>query len=254
MNRRTEAKNHLPRKDSADASGQRPHRRRMKIFAVGMVLLAGLAVYFVLQSTGLTEILLDGAALRDLIGNLGVWGPLAVIALLALAILVSPLPSAPVAVAAGAAYGHFWGTVYVLAGAEIGALAAFTVARLLGYEIIQNWFGERMRTGLLGSQNALMGFVFVSRLLPFISFDVISYAAGLSVLSLWRFALATLAGIVPMSFLLAHFGDEISSGNSREIMISVVLLGAVTAIPLAADVVRRRFRHGQKQKVDNRGA
>lgn len=87
-----------------------------------------------------------------------------------------------------------------------------------------------------------MGFVFVSRLLPFISFDIVSYAAGLTVLSFWRFALATLAGIVPMSFLLAHFGEEISAGDDRRIMVSVVLLGSITLIPVAVGVVRHRFR------------
>lgn len=225
---------------------QRPNplksRRRLKFLAAGAVLLAAGALYFFLWRTGLTETLLDGAALRGLIEQLGVWGPLAVIALLALAILVSPLPSAPVAVAAGAAYGHVWGTVYVLLGAEFGALAAFLVARVLGYEIMQKWFGERLKTGFLGSQITLMGFVFVSRLLPFISFDIVSYAAGLTVLSFWRFALATLAGIVPMSFLLAHFGEEISAGDDRRIMVAVVLLGSITLIPVAVGVVRHRFR------------
>lgn len=216
--------------------------QRMKFFAVGLVLLTAGVLYLVLWRAGLTETLLDAAALRDLIGQLGVWGPLTVIALLALAILVSPLPSAPVAVAAGAAYGHLWGTVYVLAGAEVGALAAFLLARLLGYEVINKWFGKRLEAGLLGSQNALMGFVFVSRLLPFISFDIVSYAAGLTVLTFWRFALATLAGIVPASFLLAHFGEEISAGDGRRTMISVVLLGAITLVPVAIGIVRHRFR------------
>ena len=90
--------------------------RRLKFFAAGIVLSAAGGLYFILWRTGFTETLLDGAALRSLIEQLGAWGPLTVIALLALAILVSPIPSAPIAVAAGAAYGHLWGTVYVLLG------------------------------------------------------------------------------------------------------------------------------------------
>lgn len=224
--------------------------RRLKFLAAGIVLLSVGAVYLVLWRTGFTEILLDGAALRGLIERLGAWGPLTVIALLALAILVSPIPSAPIAIAAGAAYGHLWGTVYVLLGAEIGAIAAFSVARLLGYEVIHKWFGERLKTGLLGSQNALTGFVFVSRLLPFISFDIVSYAAGLTVLSFWRFALATLTGIIPASFLLAHIGGEISDGDGRRIMISVVILGAITLIPVVVGMARNKFRHSQNRGED----
>ena len=215
---------------------------RFKLLAV-VALLALLALtYWLLHKTGALATILNEAALRDHITRLGTWGPLIVIGLMVLAILVSPIPSAPIAMAAGAAYGHVWGTLYVLLGAEIGALAAFGLARWLGGETLKLWFGERLSVGLLGSQNALTGIVLVSRLLPFISFDIVSYAAGLTLLSSWRFAIATLVGIVPASFLLAHFGGEIGTGESGRIMISVLALGTVTLIPLVVKVVRDRLR------------
>jgi uncharacterized membrane protein YdjX (TVP38/TMEM64 family) len=220
----------------------------LKLFA-GALIVAGLAAaYWALDRAGVLTVILDGAALRDWIARLGPWGPLAVAGLIAFAVLVSPLPSAPVALAAGAAYGHTWGTLYVLLGAEAGALAAFGLARLLGYDVLRRWFGDRLSLGLLGSQNALMATVFVSRLLPFISFDLISYAAGLTVLSFWRFALATLAGIVPASFLLAHFGDEMASGEVERIMLSVLLLGAVTLLPVAAKPLYDRLRAARHRR------
>jgi uncharacterized membrane protein YdjX (TVP38/TMEM64 family) len=166
----------------------------------------------------------------------------AVIGLMMLAVLVSPIPSAPIAVAAGAAYGHTWGTLYVLVGAEMGALAAFGVARLFGREVVRRWFGERVSLGWLGSQASLMGMVLVSRLLPFVSFDIVSYAAGLTALSFWRFAIATLIGIAPASFLLAHVGSDIATSESGRIMGSILALGAITLIPLAAKLVRDRMR------------
>jgi len=157
-----------------------------------------------------------------------------------LAILASPVPSAPIALAAGALYGHAWGTLYVLLGAEIGALAAFGIARLAGYELLRHWFGERLSLGWFGSQNALMGLVFASRLLPFVSFDLVSYAAGLTVLSWWRFAVATLAGIVPASFLLAHFGAEMAAGGAAEAMIAALVLGVLVATPFVVKLLRDR--------------
>jgi uncharacterized membrane protein YdjX (TVP38/TMEM64 family) len=169
-----------------------------------------------------------------------------------LAILVSPIPSAPIALAAGAAYGHAWGTLYVLVGAELGALLAFGIARLLGYQAMRRWLGPRLEIGLFGSQNALMAIVFASRLLPFISFDLVSYAAGLTVLSFWRFALATLAGVAPASFLLAHFGGEMASGETDRILISVLLLGALTLVPVLAEALRRRGRpHTQSRRRED---
>ena len=215
---------------------------RLKLLAVVALIALLAATYWLLHETGALATILNEAALRDHVTRLGAWGPLIVIGLMVLAIMVSPIPSAPIAMAAGAAYGHVWGTLYVLLGAEIGALVAFGLARCLGGETMRRWFGERLSVGLLGSQNALMGIVLVSRLLPFISFDIVSYAAGLTVLSFWRFAIATLVGIVPASFLLAHFGGAIATGESDRIMLTGLALGGVTLIPLLVKLVRDRLR------------
>lgn len=221
-------------------------RRSMKgsairIAAAIAVVLVLAGAYWLLHETGALATILDGAALRQRIVALGAAGPLAVIALMVLAIMVSPIPSAPIAVAAGAAYGHGWGTLYVMLGAELGALAAFGLACLLGRDALQRWFGDRLPVGWLGSQNVLMTVVFASRLVPFISFDVVSYAAGLTGLSWWRFALATLAGIAPASFLLAHVGGEMATGESDRIMYAVLALGLITLVPVAAHFLRQRL-------------
>ena len=83
-----------------------------------------------------------------------------------------------------------------------------------------------------------MGIVFVSRLLPFISFDMVSYAAGITPLSFWRFSIATLAGIIPSSYLLAHFGSELASAETGSIAITLLLLGGIT---LAIILIRKVF-------------
>jgi len=214
----------------------------LKLCAVILTVLGIVAAYWVLRETGVLGTIVDGEGLRAQVERLGAWGPLAIVALMMLAILVSPIPSAPIAMAAGAAYGHGWGTLYVLTGAEAGALAAFALARVLGRAALQRWFGERLSVGLAGSQDALMGIVFASRLLPFISFDLVSYAAGLTVLSSWRFALATLAGIIPASFFLAHLGLEMASGETARFLYSALALGLITAVPIALKLARDRMR------------
>jgi uncharacterized membrane protein YdjX (TVP38/TMEM64 family) len=223
---------------------------RIRILIAGVLVLALVAAYRLLQETGAMAILLDGHALRQFVMGLGLAGPLAIVALMMLAILVSPIPSAPIALAAGALYGHAWGTGYIALGAELGALAAFGLARLLGRDVLQRWLGARLPDVRLGSQGALMTIVFVSRLLPFISFDVVSYAAGFSTLAWWRFALATIAGILPASFLLAHFGGEMSTGELDRIMYAVLALGLLTGIPLAVHFLRERTRKRDASTLD----
>ncbi|SMX49761.1 TVP38/TMEM64 family protein [Maliponia aquimaris] len=176
----------------------------------------------------------------------GLLGPVLVVALMTIAIVASPLPSAPVALAAGAAYGHTFGTILVVIGAEFGALAAFLLARGLGRPFVERHLGRKLGEGFLGSQNTLTLLVFGSRLLPFLSFDMISYAAGLSQLHLWRFAVATLAGIIPASFLLAHFGSEAMNGDARTATWTAAALGGFTALSLAFAIWRDRRNRQEK--------
>ena len=168
----------------------------------------------------------------------GLFGPVLVVALMGVAIVASPIPSAPIALAAGAAYGHIFGTVLVVLGAEFGAIAAFFLARGLGRPFVERHIGKKLGAGFLGSQNMLAFAVFGSRLLPFLSFDMISYAAGLSKLHFWRFAVATLAGIIPASFLLAHLGSEAMNGDARTAAWTAIALGGFTALSILVAVWR----------------
>lgn len=182
-------------------------------------------LYLGLSEAGLWGRVFSGEGARQFIENLGPWGPVSVVALMAIAIVVSPLPSAPIAVAAGALYGHTFGTLYVIAGSEIGALVAFLLARGTGIDVVRGLIGRQEPLVHTRSQNALTFLVLVSRLAPFISFDVVSYAAGLTPLKAWRFALATLAGIAPASFFLAHVGTGLAVYEETKIATALVLLG-----------------------------
>jgi uncharacterized membrane protein YdjX (TVP38/TMEM64 family) len=184
--------------------------------------------------------LINGERLEGLVARAGLWGPVLIVTLMTVAVLASPIPSAPIALAAGAAYGHLWGAVQIVIGAELGALIAFGMARALGHDVLRRVFGDRVDAGLLGSQSALTAAVFASRLLPFVSFDMISYAARLNRLHAGRFALATLAGIVPASFLLAHFGGEAVSGGLGRATRAVLGLGLITGLPLLSIATRRK--------------
>jgi len=220
--------------------GHRPATRKLRLLGALLVLVVLVLAYFHLDSSGQLERILDGAWLREQTLALGVWGPLLIVGLMALAIVLNPIPSAPIALVSGAVFGHAWGTLYVVIGAEIGALIAFSIARVFGHDLLRRLFGERVVLGWLGSQNALTWMVFVSRLLPFVSFDLVSYGAGLTPLKTWRFALATLLGLIPASFLLAHFGGELSQANMGRAMNAMLLIGLLVAVPLAIKIARSR--------------
>jgi uncharacterized membrane protein YdjX (TVP38/TMEM64 family) len=218
---------------------------RKKIAVGTVVVLVLAAAYWGLLEAGVLPALTDEQALREWIDRLGFWGPLAIVALMVAAIVMSPIPSGPIAMAAGAAYGPVWGTVYVVVGAETGALIAFWLARYLGYEVVRRWARIRpllRRLEERRSQTWLMAVVFISRLIPFISFDAVSYAAGLTPLAFWRFAVATLIGVIPIAFVFTYFGEALISTGSESVTVLLILLSSITLIPIAAKLLWNRYR------------
>jgi len=234
--------------ETSPANTSKEPAKRIKVASAnriiaGVILLILLAsLYLTLWYTGLLATLMNKQGLQAHADMLGAW---VVILAMMTAIVISPIPSGPIAMAAGAAYGPIWGASYVIIGAEAGAIIAFLVGRLLGYEALSRWTeGRNLLERLSGerSQNWLMLVVFGSRLVPFISFDLVSYAAGVTPLALWRFALATLAGVVPASVLLAYFGEAIMIADPAYQTAAIILVGTVTLAPILGRLLWQRYR------------
>jgi uncharacterized membrane protein YdjX (TVP38/TMEM64 family) len=209
-----------------------------------IVLITLLAAYLIADQSGWIDIILDQTLLKSTVHNAGIFGILIIIGLMVIAIIFNPIPSAPIALVAGALYGHTWGTVYIVIGALAGAVIAFTIARITGRSLIVRLLGEHTMPSWIGSQNSMMMTVLLSRLVPFISFDLISYGAGLTSLKLWRFSIATLIGLLPASFLLAHFGSEMTADNLNESMSVIFLAGILLLLPVIFGLAKLLKRAG----------
>lgn len=173
-----------------------------------LVLLAFAGLYGLIQFTSLEEILTP-SKLTAILREMGIVGPFALMGLMTLAVVVSPIPSLPIDLAAGAAYGPFWGGVYVLIGAEFGAIISFLIGRALGRDVLSRWLKRDITFCEQCSDRHLLGFMIVARLVPVFSFDIVSYGAGLTKMSLKAFALATLVGMAPPTFAFTYLGSAV---------------------------------------------
>ena len=173
-----------------------------------LVLLGIAGLYVIVQVSGLQEIL-HPEHLTLILRDLGVAGPFALMGFMTLAVVVSPIPSLPIDLAAGAAYGPFWGAVYVLIGAEVGAIISFLIGRALGRDVLSRWLKSDITFCEQCSDHHLMGLMIVARLVPVFSFDIVSYGAGLTKMSLKAFALATFVGMAPPTFALTYLGSAV---------------------------------------------
>ena len=219
---------------------------RLVWFIVMLMILV--SIYWILKSTGFIDLVMDTELFKFYIISMGHWGIILIISLMAFAILFKLLPSAAVALTSGAVYGHTWGTIYIIIGAWIGAVIAFSITRLLGNDAFFRLSGQRILLEQEQSQSWLMWGVFVSRLIPVIPYDLISYAMGLTPLKLWRFSIATLIGVIPTSFFLAHVGGELAETNFEEMLLGMMTAGLVLLLPVII-VMAIFYRYGKFKKI-----
>ena len=179
----------------------------------------------------------DVAALRDYILSFGAWAPIVSALLMVLQALAAPLPAFAIAFANGLAFGIFWGGLLSLASATLAAALAFWISRLLGRGPVEAVVGS----GSLGSADRFFArwgvyAILILRLVPVVSFDVISYAAGLTRMRFSGFVLATAAGAAPASFVYAYLGGR----APQYVWVLLIAFSIVIAGALVAAVLRRR--------------
>jgi uncharacterized membrane protein YdjX (TVP38/TMEM64 family) len=152
--------------------------------------------------------------------------------------LAAFVPSFLLGIANGLAFGAFWGGLLSIASAALAAAISFGIARAVGRVPVETLVGKRS-LGTADRWFARYGAyaVLAARLIPVISFDAISYAAGLTRMKFWRFLLATTIGMTPASFAYAYLGEQ-APGNVN--LLLAVFGVFVTGVVILAVVRRRR--------------
>ena len=163
------------------------------------------------------------------------FAPLIYMAVMAATAVIIPIPGPPLYVVAGALFGSVIGTVYAVVGSLAGAVIAFIIARFLGRGFVESMVGKQVVICCECSEGLLTKIIFFSRLLPLISFDVVSYGAGLTRMSLRSFSLATLLGSLPMTFIYHSFGSLITVSSTTALILGLVIVAILFALPYLAD-------------------
>jgi len=171
------------------------------------------------------------------------WAPVAYAVAYAAATALA-LPGSILTIVGGAVFGFAWGVVLVTIAANIGANAAFGLARWLGRDGIERLIGSRL--GGLDRATAAHGFwgLLVLRLVPLVPFNALNFGSGLTAMR-WRdYALATVIGIVPGTLVYVFFADALMQGSTEagtaartRLFIAGGLFLVLSLVPLVA----RRF-------------
>lgn len=206
------------------------HKRRRSLLALLFLLIILGVILAVLFAPG-SRRLFAKEQLLLLTRRAGAWAPVILIGIMALAVVVSPLPNVPIAAVLGMAYGPWWGTAIAVTGGLLGAVAAFEIARHVGRQVAESMAGRKVRFCGDCKESTLCTVVFVARLIPVVSFDVVSYGAGLSHMSLWRFVVFSLLGMLPWTWFYTAFGAAVLEEPATAALAGVLLGAAIFSLP-----------------------
>ncbi|WP_425321531.1 TVP38/TMEM64 family protein [Clostridium algidicarnis] len=167
---------------------------------------------------------------KDYILSFGIWAPIISFLLMILQSIAAPLPAFIITFANAGLFGWWQGAILSWVSAMAGSILCFYISKLLGREVVEK----------LTSKFALESIddffekhgkyaILIARLLPFISFDLVSYAAGLTSMGFWSFFWATGIGQLPATIIYSYVGGMLV-GGTKKLVFGLLILFALSVL------------------------
>lgn len=139
--------------------------------------------------------------------SLGALGPIVYIIIYNLATLLF-IPGSLLTLKGGCLFGVFWGSVYVLIAATIGATLAFLIGRYLSRDWVSRQLDKHPKFKAIDLAVAKEGWkiVLLTRLSPIFPFNLLNYAFGVTQVSLKDYILGSF-GIIPGTVMYVYIGS-----------------------------------------------
>jgi uncharacterized membrane protein YdjX (TVP38/TMEM64 family) len=200
-------------------------------------------ILFFLQKFGV----LDPSKLRAFAESTGKWAPIILIIFVIIGTLSMTIPSTPAIVLLGAIYGPLLGGIYAFIAVLIGASISFFIARYFRQYILK-LLGDHAEILVRFQEKYVAWVVFVTRAIPFaFSFELISYASGLTGITYGAFILATAIGIIGPIILYTTTGSILlEAAGWLPAVTAVTIIALVFIIPL---VIEHYNPFGWKEKL-----
>ena len=168
--------------------------------------------------------------------------------LIYIAVTALSLPGAAIlTLAAGALFGLVTGTVLASFASSIGATLAFLASRFICRDMIEQKFGERLKTFNENIDRDGAFYLFTLRLVPIFPFFIINLVMGLTRLKTWVFYVVSQIGMLAGTIVYVNAGTQLASIESPAGIISPALLFSFALLgvfPLVAkkvvDVIKAR--------------
>ena len=191
--------------------------------------------------------------MTEFIQSFGVLAPIIyVLMFMFLPVFFFPVPI--LAVAGGVAFGFVEGSLLTFVGASLNCYIMFVISRRFGREWVKNYLKKKMtqkqhdRIFNVSDEKLMMSLV-ILRLIPLVPYNMINYGYGLTNISLTKYMIASVLGIIPGTVVFLNFGATSTNIFSKEFLLAslLVILLTVGSIYLSKLVEKRE----QQKKSEN---
>ena len=157
------------------------------------------------------------------------------------------VPASLLTLGAGAIFGVVGGTIVVVAGATLGAMLAFLLARTVLRKRVEQMIAKRPKLAAVDQAVAGEGakLMLLCRLSGFPPFIFANYAFGLTGVSALAYFLTTFLGIIPGCFAYTyagHAGAAVAAGSGNRWPLIVAAAGIVLVSAYVARIATRAIR------------
>ena len=177
------------------------------------------------------------------------YGPYAMIVSFLLMVfqsVLAPLPAFLITFANAAIFGWWQGAILSWTSAMAGAVVCFYIARALGRDAVEKYAGRGALASVEGYfEKYGSRTILICRLLPFVSFDAVSYFAGLTPIKFLPFLVATGIGQIPATVVYSYVGGMLTGG----VKYFVTALLCIFALSIAVMIIKRMYNDRQAAKA-----
>lgn len=159
--------------------------------------------------------------------------------------IAAPIPAFLITLSNAAIFGWVKGAMLSWSSAMAGAALCFFLARALGRDAVEKLTSK----GAMESVDVFFErygkyAILICRLLPFVSFDFVSYGAGLTNMGFWPFFIATGIGQLPATIVYSYVGGTLTGGAQK------LFLGLLTlfALSIMIGIAKKVYNDKQKKK------
>lgn len=192
---------------------------------------------------------LNFTELTQLINDAGIWAPIVFFIIYVLLTIVL-FPVTLLTLAAGVLFGPYWGTLYALVSATVGASCSFLIARYFAYELVQQRSPKMVKKLIAGVEREGWQFIAFTRLVPIFPFVLINYAFGLTQIRTATYTLTNFVFMLPGCFAytyLGFLGQSAASDDLKTLISHIFITIAIFAsLYFFSKILRRRFRNSGK--------